>query len=686
VPSRVLTVMFTDIKGFTERTSQSSRAELDTILDEHEDLLPPILRRFGGTVVKTVGDAFMVTFESPTNAVLCGVMIQDRLHERNEGVADEKRLEVRVAINSGEVVEREGDIFGEAVNIASRIEGITEASEIYFTESVYLAMNKAEVPSSEVGLRRLKGIPEAIKVYRVIQDRHSEQYQQLLGRLRSGAFNDVPVPTTGERRGITRFITRPSKARNAALGVIVGSAVVVAAVAVVAVLTAEKKDASPAADAPGEPAPIELELKDAGEAKVRKDYASVHEALEQGEYGLALARADAMLKEHSTFKESHDAVRDVVGAEIKALVDKGKIEDAMELLEERKGKREYVTFDDLDKDLLLKWGQLWSDRRNFGLAESAFERLMARWPDDDSILRAAVQYAGAPSKLGYTRIGFEAAMKIAADTEGALERDVAETILAGLVRIEHGEESASNARAILAERYEPAAGLLRVQMESKSRSARMNAYVFLKEHDALDENAELTFHVQNLLNMSASDSRDRACMDLAVAYAKEASARPDWAKRKAAIGLTRIEDIRAMGAAKQYSGDIIDLMVEAFAPEIRESVLQWATNGEHPIRMRAYGLLPRLGLDEGFDHWAYHKEFTDLDDYEYQYPYFLEAVKYFGDHAGGERAQEAKQILQAALADMKAWHDGLSQMEAKRCRSNYMVDLKAVEEALAKFE
>ena len=143
--SRVLTVMFTDIKGFTERTAKSSRAELDDILKEHEDLLMPLIPEFEGKLIKTVGDALMIVFDSTTNAVLCGIMMQERLHERNKDLPEDERLEVRVAINTGEMLEREGDVFGEAVNIAARIEGITEASEIYFTESVYLAMNKAEV-------------------------------------------------------------------------------------------------------------------------------------------------------------------------------------------------------------------------------------------------------------------------------------------------------------------------------------------------------------------------------------------------------------------------------------------------------------------------------------------------------------------------------------------------------------
>lgn len=182
--SRILTIMLTDIKGFTARTSTTTREGLRGLIKKHEDMVKPIIAQMGGNIVKTIGDAFLVTFESPTDAVLCGLLIQDKLMKHNAGVEEDERLEVRIAVSSGEVeVSDEGDVFGEAVNLAARIEGITETNQIYFTESVYLAMNKQEVPTSEIGWRRFKGIPEAVKVYRVIQDRESEPFQKLIQRL-----------------------------------------------------------------------------------------------------------------------------------------------------------------------------------------------------------------------------------------------------------------------------------------------------------------------------------------------------------------------------------------------------------------------------------------------------------------------------------------------------------------------
>jgi class 3 adenylate cyclase len=165
--TRHLTILLTDIKGFTDKTSHKTRADISTMLDEHRSVVLPLLERGGGTLIKTIGDAFLMTFESPTNAVLAGVAVQEALAKLNEGRAADDRLEIRIAINAGEVNLVEGDVFGEAVNITSRIEGIAEAGQVYFTEAVYLAMNKAEVPSSEIGLMQLKGIPEKIRVYKV---------------------------------------------------------------------------------------------------------------------------------------------------------------------------------------------------------------------------------------------------------------------------------------------------------------------------------------------------------------------------------------------------------------------------------------------------------------------------------------------------------------------------------------
>ena len=164
-----LTIVFTDIKGFTERTGRQSHELNQRMLRLHDALLMPVFRAFDGRLVKTIGDAFLVVFEAPTKAVLCGVAIQDRLWEFNRRVEAADQIHVRVAVNVGEVREDKGDVFGEPVNIAARVEGLADAGEVLFTEAVFLSMNKAEVPSEDRGVHELKGIAHPIRVYRVPQ-------------------------------------------------------------------------------------------------------------------------------------------------------------------------------------------------------------------------------------------------------------------------------------------------------------------------------------------------------------------------------------------------------------------------------------------------------------------------------------------------------------------------------------
>jgi len=167
-----LAVMFTDIEGFTARTSRQTHEENALLLRRHDALLTPVVRAFGGRHVKSIGDAWLVVFHSPTSSVLCGMAIQDRLWDFNRRVTEDERIRVRVAVNLGEVrVARSvgaSDVFGEPVNIAARVEGEAQAGEVLFTEAVYLAMNKAEAPAEEVGYRELKGLSEPIRLYRAV--------------------------------------------------------------------------------------------------------------------------------------------------------------------------------------------------------------------------------------------------------------------------------------------------------------------------------------------------------------------------------------------------------------------------------------------------------------------------------------------------------------------------------------
>ena len=176
-----LTVMFTDISGFTKHTETISREALMSRLDTHNELLMPIIAHFEGRIVKTIGDAFLITFESPTNAVQCGLFMQHTLRKYNLEKADGEQIHIKVSINGGEVTVTDTDVFGDPVNVAAKIEKATNPDEIYFTESVFLAMNKAEVPTSFVKTFRPKGADSTeIKLYKVAMDEGDERYKKVI--------------------------------------------------------------------------------------------------------------------------------------------------------------------------------------------------------------------------------------------------------------------------------------------------------------------------------------------------------------------------------------------------------------------------------------------------------------------------------------------------------------------------
>ena len=190
-----LTIMFTDIKGFTKRTCLQSRSATADLIKQHNDLLVPIFEERGGRVIKTIGDAFLVVFESPTNAVLTGIQLQEKLQEHNGNTADPDRLEVRVAISTGEVSLIDNDVYGEAVNIASRLEGVSEANEVYFTEATYLAMNRSEVPTAEIGYRLFKGIPDKIKIFKVLREGQNLKETPRAGLNEAASGKSYPKPS-----------------------------------------------------------------------------------------------------------------------------------------------------------------------------------------------------------------------------------------------------------------------------------------------------------------------------------------------------------------------------------------------------------------------------------------------------------------------------------------------------------
>lgn len=161
-----LAVMFTDIQGFTAKTSDSTRQETSALLAKNEETTSIVSSEFGGKIIKNTGDGFLVVFDSPTNAVACGVKIQERVREHNES-PEEGKFKLRIGISSGDVIIRDHDVFGTPVNLAARVCAAGAAGRVYLTQSVYLAMNRNEIPVVYVGNKKLKGISERTKLYKV---------------------------------------------------------------------------------------------------------------------------------------------------------------------------------------------------------------------------------------------------------------------------------------------------------------------------------------------------------------------------------------------------------------------------------------------------------------------------------------------------------------------------------------
>jgi len=161
LPTQNLAIMFADIKGFTARVSRGKREDLKQLLSTHERLLAPVITHYEGTIVKTIGDAFLARFHSPRDAVLCGVTTQEVLRQHNAFAKEEERLEVRVAINAGDVELIDGDVAGEVVNLAARLEGIAAVGEVYRIGAMGTAVSAKE--RSDATMRKAPGNLKAAK-------------------------------------------------------------------------------------------------------------------------------------------------------------------------------------------------------------------------------------------------------------------------------------------------------------------------------------------------------------------------------------------------------------------------------------------------------------------------------------------------------------------------------------------
>ncbi len=163
---KLAAILVSDVAGYSRLAGADEDRTLARLRTLRSDLIDPVISVHHGRVVKRTGDGSIIEFRSVVDAVRCAVEVQTAMIERNAGVPPEKRIEFRVGIHVGDVVEEsDGDLMGDGVNIAAQLEGIAKPGGVCLSEDAYRQVKgRLEVAASDLGPTQLKNIAEPVRV------------------------------------------------------------------------------------------------------------------------------------------------------------------------------------------------------------------------------------------------------------------------------------------------------------------------------------------------------------------------------------------------------------------------------------------------------------------------------------------------------------------------------------------
>jgi TolB-like protein/class 3 adenylate cyclase len=164
---KLAAILVADVVGYSRLAGADEDRTLARLRGLRSDLIDPAIAAHHGRIVKRTGDGSIIEFRSVVDAVRCAIEIQNGLIERNAGVAEDRRIEFRVGIHVGDVVEEsDGDLMGDGVNIAARLEGVAKPGAICLSEQAYWQVKgRLDLTASDLGATQLKNIAEPIRVY-----------------------------------------------------------------------------------------------------------------------------------------------------------------------------------------------------------------------------------------------------------------------------------------------------------------------------------------------------------------------------------------------------------------------------------------------------------------------------------------------------------------------------------------
>jgi len=165
---RLAAILAADVVGYSRLMQLDEIGTLAALKNRRSEILQPIVSRHHGRIVKLMGDGVLIEFSSAVNAVECGVALQEAMAAANADTPEGRHIVLRVGINLGDVVVEGGDLYGDGVNIAARLEALAEPGSIYLSQTVLSHVRgKVQVSFEDLGERNLRNMAEPVQVYRV---------------------------------------------------------------------------------------------------------------------------------------------------------------------------------------------------------------------------------------------------------------------------------------------------------------------------------------------------------------------------------------------------------------------------------------------------------------------------------------------------------------------------------------
>ncbi len=171
LPRKLAAILYADVAGYSRLTGEDEDTTHRT-LSEYLDLISASVDSHSGRVMHYAGDAVLAKFDAVVDSMSAAVSIQSELISRNVGVPEECRVQFRIGVNLGDVIEDRGDIYGDGVNIAARLESLAEPGGMCVSDAVRSAVGKKlNLAFEDLGEQRVKNISEPVRAYKVVENR-----------------------------------------------------------------------------------------------------------------------------------------------------------------------------------------------------------------------------------------------------------------------------------------------------------------------------------------------------------------------------------------------------------------------------------------------------------------------------------------------------------------------------------